>query len=402
MSGGKTVIVHVAPTPFFADRGCHIRIRNEIEAMRHSSHRVILCTYHHGRDLEDMDIRRIWPVSGYTKLDAGYSPFRFLADFLLFFLVLKTAWQERPALLHCHLHEGALIGWAVRICLFWRKLPVLMDMQGSLSGELTAYRSFSGGSLVLRLFRKIEELICRMPDFFLCSSRRSRACLIEDFAVAAAKTLLVEDVVPDSFFAVSSARRREGLIPAGRRVVIYTGSLLPGKGLQHLLEAMRLLCAERGDLHFVLAGYPVEAARDYAATHGLTDRCLLPGQFSYTELAGWLALGDVAVEPKDADAGEASGKLLHYMAAGLPTACFDTANNQHILGASGYYAPSADAAGLAAAIQAALADRDKASRRGNEGRRIVRDRYSSSALGQTLRQVYHNLGCAVQPSKPST
>ena len=28
------LVLHIAPTPFFADRGCHIRIRNEIEALR--------------------------------------------------------------------------------------------------------------------------------------------------------------------------------------------------------------------------------------------------------------------------------------------------------------------------------------------------------------------------------
>lgn len=392
MNSSKAAIVHIAPTPFFADRGCHIRIRNEIGALRHSQRRVILCTYHHGRDMEGMDIRRIWRVPGYTKLDAGYSPYRFIADALLFFLVLKTVWQERPILLHCHLHEGALIGWAVKKCLFWRRLPLIMDMQGSLSGELAAYRSFGKNSLPLRLFRSIEGLIGRMPDFFLCSSRRSKDCLLEDFGVVPEKVLLLEDVVPESFFTVASDRHsQKGQIPSSKRVIIYTGSLLPGKGIQQLLEAMRCLCAESSDLHFVLAGYPIEAARDYAAAHHLEDRCLLTGQFSYAELAGWLALGDVAVEPKEADAGEASGKLLHYMAAGLPVACFDTANNRHMLGASGYFAPSGDAAGLAVAIRAALTDREEARRRGNEGRRTVRDRYSSAALGRALHQVYKNL-----------
>jgi len=400
MKGGKSLkaaVLHLAPTPFFADRGCHIRIRNEIEALRHSPCRVLLCTYHHGRDLDGLDIRRIWPIPGYTKLDAGYSPYRFLADALLFFLALKTVWQERPVLLHCHLHEGVLIGWMVRKCFFWRSLPLIMDMQGSLSGELAAYRSFGENSLPLRLFQKVERLICRLPDFFLCSSRQSRDCLLEEFSVAPEKVLLLEDVVPDSFFAAARLDKK-GLIPAGKRVIIYTGSLLPGKGVQRLLEAMRLLCAERGDLFFLLAGYPAEAARDYAAVHHLEDSCLLPGQFSYAGLAGWLALGDVAVEPKEADAGEASGKLLHYMAAGLPTVCLDTANNRHMLGASGYFASSGDAAGLAAAIRAALADPEEARRRGKEGRRIVRDRYSSAALGRVLRQTYRSLSCAPQPS----
>ena len=151
----RKTVLHIAPTPFFADRGCHIRIRNEVEALASSPYRLIICTYHHGNDVEGMDIRRIPAIPGYNKLDAGYSPFRFLADFLLFFLVLKTVWQECPSLLHCHLHEGALIGWAVKVCLFWRKIKVLMDMQGSLSGELAAYKAFDNFSFLLKIFQSI-------------------------------------------------------------------------------------------------------------------------------------------------------------------------------------------------------------------------------------------------------
>ena len=45
-------VLHIAPTPFFADRGCHIRIRNEIESLRDQDVEVTLCTYHQGRDVE--------------------------------------------------------------------------------------------------------------------------------------------------------------------------------------------------------------------------------------------------------------------------------------------------------------------------------------------------------------
>ncbi|MGB5687562.1 MAG: glycosyltransferase family 4 protein [Candidatus Electrothrix sp.] len=396
----RQTVLHIAPTPFFADRGCHIRIRNEVEALRSYPYQLIICTYHHGNDIEGMDIRRIPAVPGYTKLDAGYSPFRFLADFLLFFLVLKTAWQERPTLLHCHLHEGALIGWTVKLCLFWRKMTVLMDMQGSLSGELAAYKTFESCgpfSFLLSFFRAIEGLICRMPDFFFCSSRQSCQVLEKEFKVSPEKILLLQDIVPDVFFEVPPHQvvqksRFQDLVPQNKQIILYTGSLLPGKGMQHILEAMTALCAEREDLFFVLVGYPLEDAELYIRQHQLEQFCLLPGQVPYCDLSGdlsdWLALGDLALEPKEADSGEASGKLLHYMAAGLPIVCFATENNQKMLGEAGYYAPSYDGQGLAAGIESALADREQAHSRGETGREQVRAQYSTAAVGQLLHKVY--------------
>ena len=50
-------VLHIAPTPFFADRGCHIRIRNEIEALRQEGIEVVLCTYHHGQDVAGIKAR---------------------------------------------------------------------------------------------------------------------------------------------------------------------------------------------------------------------------------------------------------------------------------------------------------------------------------------------------------
>lgn len=386
----KITVLHVAPTPFFADRGCHIRIRNEIDALESHPYRIILCTYHLGRDIKPFDIRRTWRIPGYNKLHAGYSPFRFIADFFLFFLVLKTSWQERPSLLHCHLHEGALIGWAVKWCLFWQKLPVIMDMQGSLSGELAAYNAFRSLPFLLRFFKGVEWCVCRMPDFFFCSSEQSRLCLINEFKVQPDRILLLQDVVPDAVFqaASSGTDHMRDKIPVDRQVILYTGSLLPGKGMQHVLQAMRDLCGVRDDLYFILVGYPRDDAAQYVKIHNLEKYCLLPGQVDYADLSDWLSLGDIAVEPKEADSGEASGKLLHYMAAGLPVVCFATENNRRILGSSGYFAQTCDGQGMAAGIEEVLADMKQARFRGLEGRKRVRANHSSAAVGHVLDQVY--------------
>lgn len=375
-AGGKALkVLHIAPTPFFADRGCHIRIRNEIESLRNQDVAVILCTYHQGRDVEGIRTCRIRKIPGYTSLGVGFSFFRFPADLLLFFLVLRKSIQLRPDILHCHLHEGALIGWCVRTLLFRRKIALVMDMQGSLSGELASYGTFSRFPFMLKLFRLVEKGIYRLPDRFFCSSAGSRDTLVHDFHVEPAVTYLLEDVVAD-FCGRSGIGRSDLHIPAGKKVVVYSGSLLAGKGIDSLKYLMKRLLGQRDDLFFLIIGYPVADMEAFVQGQGLSADCLLTGRLAYEQLLAYLTLADLALEPKLADSGEASGKTLHYMAAGLPVVCFDTDNNRSLLAGSGYYADPGSDESLADAVVQALADQETARRKGNKGRERVRQRFS--------------------------
>jgi glycosyltransferase involved in cell wall biosynthesis len=380
-------VLHIGPTPFFADRGCHIRIRNEIEALADSGVRIILCTYPLGEDVAGIDIRRPWTISGYTKLDAGFSPYRFLADIYLFALVLQTTWRERPDILHGHLHEGALIGWAVKWCLFWRRLPVIMDMQGSLTGELVGYGTIARSGLLAAMITRIERLICRLPGFFFCSSEKSRHLLTTTFRVAEERTQLLPDVVPESFFQQEPGTGRARLgVADDVCIVVYAGSLLPGKGTHYVFEAMRTL-QSRDDLFFLLLGYPVEEAEAYVTEHGLGPSVHLAGRVAYGELASWLTIADIALDPKEEVSGEASGKILHYMAAALPVVCFDTTNNRSLLGESGYYAnPGSES--FIKAIEQAAADREEGRRRGQAGRRVIHEHFSMGTVRETLLRSY--------------
>lgn len=386
-------VIHIAPTPFFADRGCHIRIRNEIYSLRGQSVRIILCTYHHGKGVEGIDIRRIPRIPGYNKLEAGYSPFRFIADTFLFLLVLWTVWRERPDILHAHLHEGALIGWSVRILLFWRRLPLIMDMQGSLAGELAAYGAFRSFPAVLKLFHHIERIICRLPDFFFCSSEASCRLLVRDFGIKPDKVRLLQDVVPDDFFTERDRDlwKRKFHIPGAKKILLYTGSLLPGKGIHHVWEAMRILSSRRHDLFWLLVGYPLEDTRDFIRENSLEHVCLLPGQVRYDELPFWLAVADLALEPKSDDAGEASGKILHYMAAGLPIVCFPTDNNRRILSDTGFFAETLTPEAYIAAVAKALDSPDDALQKGRRNRELARTNHSMAAVQQKLMDRYSTL-----------
>ena len=66
-------ILIIAPTPFFADRGCHVRILEEARALMALGRQVTICTYHNGRDINGIDARRIVKIPWYSKLSAGPS-----------------------------------------------------------------------------------------------------------------------------------------------------------------------------------------------------------------------------------------------------------------------------------------------------------------------------------------
>ena len=48
----------IAPTPFFADRGCHTQIYEEIKALQGLGHKIILCTYGLGREMAGVQTAR--------------------------------------------------------------------------------------------------------------------------------------------------------------------------------------------------------------------------------------------------------------------------------------------------------------------------------------------------------
>lgn len=381
-------VLHIAPTPFFADRGCHMRIRGLLTALNGCGVRNVLCTYHLGRDVPGIETRRTPRIPGYRRQEAGPSLFKYLADPLLFALSIRTIRQLRPHLIHGHLHEGALLGAAARRLADSGPVPLLFDMQGSLTGELDGHGYFRLPGL-RRLFRGVESAITAMPDHFTCSSPSSARLLHEEFGVAEQRITLVHDGcdLPDTLLDRCTALRDLGL-PKDRPVVVYSGALLENKGLKELCELLLVVRRQQLGCYFLLVGYPTQALDSFVMQHQLQDGCRLVGRVPYEELPRYLAAATVALEPKLPGSGEASGKLMNYLGAGLPVVCFDTENNRRLLGEAGYFAADNQAANLADALACVLADPREATRRGREGRRRVLEHFSWEVAAGRLCELY--------------
>lgn len=367
-------VLAIAPTPFFGDYGCHVRIVEEVTALSRRGVETSIATYPFGRDVPGLRIRRAPRLLGKRRVDPGSSFRKFPMDSALAWLALGLAAADRPALIHGHLHEGAVIGWAVaRAC----RIPLVFDFQGSLTSEMLDHGFLVRGGLSYPTFRALEGWITRRADAIVTSTRNGADVLVRDFGCPAGRITIVADAVDvhrfrplwemateDGHVVRATSLRAEVGIPEGRPVIVYLGLLAEYQGITHLLRAAQSLVQRGVDAHFLVMGFPGEARyRKMAESLGLAGHMTFTGPIPYEDAARYLALGDVAVSPKLSQT-EGNGKLLNYIAMGLPTVAFDTPVNREILGDLGVYAPYGDWTALATELEGVLRDPTAGEERG--------------------------------------
>ena len=376
-------VLMIAPTPFFADRGCHVRILEEVRALRQLGIEASVVTYHLDRDLPDVRIDRIPRVPWVRHLGVGPSPHKLYLDLLLLMKTLQVARRLRPQLLHAHLHEGA---WICSILARHIRLPVVADLQGSLTGELRGH----GWHGLARLGARFERRIVRAPDALLASSSAFARELIDTWGVPSERVVtLLDGVDVERFhphYETESLRERWGI--GGKRVVVFLGVLTPYQGVDWLLEAVPYVARQIPDVHFLLLGYPNEASYSrLAQRQGLSRWVSFPGRIDYALAPQALCVGHVAVAPKLSPT-EANGKILNYMAAGLPVVASDNSVNRELLGQWGVYASPGNAEALAQEVVSLLEDEARARALGKALRERAEAHFAWPVLAREIVAVY--------------
>jgi glycogen(starch) synthase len=180
--------------------------------------------------------------------------------------------------------------------------------------------------------------------------------------------MVIENGVDTEAFAFHGEGRREPTL-------LYVGRLGYRKGLPRLLAAFALLRPIHPELRLALVGEgPLDASlRAEAASLGIADRVTFRGHLSPDGVRGQLRRAACLVNPADYESGPLT--LLEAMAAGTPVVSTATG----LVGAMGPDPPllvaAADAAALAGAIGAILADPDAALRRARAARGLVERRF---------------------------
>ena len=389
-------VVKIAPTGFFADYGCHVRILEEARALQQHGYDVTVVTYPGGHDPPGLRVVRIpgWLHRGAPRVGSHWR--KLMLDPAL----LATALTRLPSrgidIVHAHLHEGVLIGWPLARM---HGAGLVFDYQGSLTREMLDHQFIRAANPLIHVFSWLERLANRLPDRILTSSENARNTLVADSGLPSDRVVAVTDGVnltrfrprqPDDAPRLQELRRRLG-IPPNRLLVGYLGLLAPYQGTDDLIRAAQLVVRRNPGVHFLVMGFPNEDSYRHAAhAAGLAGHMHFTGRIPYADAPEMLRVLDIAVAPKRSES-EGNGKVLNYMAAGLPVVAYDGPVARELLGSAGLRVPVGAAEDLAHGLLRYLADPDLRTRHSLNLRRRVERLYGWDRQIQHVIRVYQSL-----------
>ena len=182
----------------------------------------------------------------------------------------------------------------------------------------------------------------------------------------------------------TAARARLGLDDG--RYVVFTGSAMPNKGLDDLLEAVSVVGDPR--LRVLIVGsfrHDPEYRQRLVDRYG--SRVVLIGPRPHAEMPLFLTIADVVVLPQRVARGttaQVPGKVFEAMAMARPIVATAVSDLPEILDGCGVIVPPDSVDKLAEAIDRLLRRPDDARTLGQEARRRCQEHYSWDAMERVL------------------
>ncbi len=357
----------------------------------------MIVTYHNGDDIGDyiktnIDVRRIrrW-LFWYKKTEAGPDWQKVLLNIFLIVKSFNMIHTWKPDILHAHLHEGVLIGRMMQIIFFMNRIPLVSDFHGSLVGEMRSH-GYLGVPPIGTIFRALEKWIGSMGDKAVVSGEENieviQKARADKTAIHLCDGANVLKLLDDDEIA---QLREKYKIPKNKFVVVYTGALITNKGINHILESIPFVLRDMKDIHFIIGGFPSEWVRQYVEDRNIVDNVTIISPLNYFTLADVNRLGDVGIDPKDAQIKQASGKILQYMAAGLGIICADRPTNHKYLSKdAAQFLKVVDAYSLAEAIKKFYNDREFLQMCRQNAYKDI-EKFSWQKTGDSLEQIYKEI-----------
>ena len=373
----------VSPSLCNIDYGSSIRIRSELRALASAQIQVSLCSYSKGNSMGSQGYE-IPFLPSFIK--PGPTSHRMYLDPQLACVAMNAAMRARPHIIHAHHNEGPLVSALPRKAF---RVPLIMDLQGSISSELEFSGIFGRIRRIYNAFGYLEHLSQNLADHIIVSSPLLKK-IVRRFTSDRSITVIADCVDASYFYPRQKDTRlmnRLG-IPMDRMVVVYLGSLAKVQGVDLLLRAIQIAIRSNNGLHFVVMGFPCEEYyRSQSRKLGIADHVTSTGRVPYSEAPMYLSIGDLAISPKRCSS-ESNGKILNYMAMGIPTVLFDNENNRFLAGDSSIYAEDETPESLAEAIGQAATDKEFRLRAIGIGIERARFHFSPSKMKENLVSVY--------------
>lgn len=200
------------------------------------------------------------------------------------------------------------------------------------------------------------------------------------------------DVFRPDRFSKEGVRAEHGIRP-DERVVMFSGSPGPYKGVEELLEAIRRI--PDPDVTLALVGIP-DGTPYGLQLRGMCGAALGSrfhgfGPQPFARLPEWLAMADVVVVPQRrsyATVGQVPAKVFDAMAMAKPVLATAVSDLPYVLQDCGWIVPPGDVEALGRGIQTILADEGRAAEMGRRARERCVSQFSRAAMEPVLEEVF--------------
>jgi glycosyltransferase involved in cell wall biosynthesis len=258
--------------------------------------------------------------------------------------------------------------------------------------------------VAMRLARWLERRLTAHVDGIVCAVEEQKPLYADQqAAVVVARNLpiarIFEGAEPHSELAVN------------RPKLIYVGLILPERGIDVLLEAVRILVCQGRDIRLYLIGRETSPGymrdiRAFVEANELIDKVHWLGYVPHDKIKHYLVNANIGVAPglrtRQYENPGICTKLFEYMICSLPVVSADHPHRKRYIDECdcGFTVPPQDASAHAEAIAWLIDHPEESQAMGSRGRKMVLDHYTWEEERSRLLAFYESLLDSEDASRP--
>ncbi|MDP8214034.1 MAG: glycosyltransferase family 4 protein [Candidatus Euphemobacter frigidus] len=360
------------------------RISNIIQAFARGGHEVcvvggIASSAEEAKNY--LGCREIVRLKTVSRLDPNKMKKYLLAHPINMASLLRAIRTFKPDLIVSHntvAGYGSLMGRSLS-----RVNPLLvLNLTDLLFEYLDTYSSGGWLSTVQKFGRKMEGAAIRGSDRIITISRAMKEIILGYGASGEKIDIVCDGVDLNIFRKYESGDLRREHAPGKETVLIFQGVIDPQDGPELLVAAAGKLRAEKpGSAFWIIgAGTAIPALKERVREEGLTDAFYFSGWLTQKEVARYMSAGDIGlvILPDIVSArGRVTLKEFEYWACGLSVVAPRLPALEEVIeeGKTGLFYQPGNADDLVEKISALIDDPDLSGKMGEEGLRVVEEKY---------------------------
>src|SRR6266852_7441180 len=388
-------IAMVAACPFPANHGSAASIREMSDTLSEKGHAVHIVTYPAGQKdivVRHATVHRTGSFRPETNARVGPSPEKFVRDFALLRLLCRVIRREQIDIIHAHNYEGALIGVMAK----WiTGRPLLYNAVNLMSDELAGYGFIRPAWLAHAIAHGLDWFVPIFPNHITAVSPELKQWFVEHGIPEQKVDMIPAGMQPEMFDNAAPEKLRARHAIPDCPIVMYTGVLNAFQRIDYLLCAFAVVLREQPDAQLLMVSPLVSESherehRKLTDQLGISHAVVWIAPHSLDDLPSYLALATVTAISRPECPGHPV-KLLNYMAAGKPIACFAGSEKgvSHLHDA--FIVPNHDWEALGKGIITLLKDRALAAKLGANARATVLANFDWRQICAKIECIYDRL-----------